>query len=106
VPRWFPKVFPDGWRSCRRPPGYIPAPPQGLRPSKLLLDLSSRKATARTTIASSGNVVKAHFDVTKPTDDDVPRPRDLSMRLVGDDKLEYSNGEKFNLVSDENEICS
>jgi hypothetical protein len=52
------------------------------------------------------NVVKAHFDVTKASDEDVPPPRDLSLRLVGDDKLEYSNGEKFNLVSDENGLCA
>jgi hypothetical protein len=42
----------------------------------------------------------------KASDEDLPPPRDFSLQLVGDDKLEYSNGEKFKLVSDENGLCS
>ena len=32
---------------------------------------------------TSSNVVKAHFDVTKPSDDGVPRPWDLTLRTRG-----------------------
>jgi hypothetical protein len=54
---------------------------------------------------TSSNVVKAHFNITKSTDNDLPRPREVSLRLIGEDKLECGNGEKFSLVSDENGIC-
>jgi hypothetical protein len=41
----------------------------------------------------------------KTSDEDLPPPRDFSLRLVADDKLEYGAGEKFKLVSDENGLC-
>jgi hypothetical protein len=55
---------------------------------------------------TASNIVKAHFDVAKSTDDDLPLPRDLNLRLGGDNQLEYSNGEKLSPVSDEKGLCS
>jgi hypothetical protein len=55
--------------------------------------------------ASTADVVKVHFDITKASDEDLPPPRDLSVRVIGDDKLAYSNGEKFTLVGDDTGFC-
>jgi hypothetical protein len=67
-----------------------------------------RKATfagSWSVTASAADVVGVHFEIATASDEDLPPPRDLSLRVIGDDKLAYSNGEKFNLVSDENGFC-
>jgi hypothetical protein len=67
-----------------------------------------RKATfagSWSVTASAADVVGVHFEIATASDEDLPPPRDLSLRVIGDDKLAYSNGDKFNLVSDENGFC-
>jgi hypothetical protein len=55
---------------------------------------------------SGDNVAKIHFEVTEASDPDAARPEDLNLRLIGDDKLEYSNGGKLKLQSrGSTELC-
>jgi hypothetical protein len=49
--------------------------------------------------STDDNVAKIHLEVTEASDPDAPKPKDLSWRLIGDAKLEYSNGGKLKLQS-------
>jgi len=65
--------------------------------------LGSWKATAGS--ATKDNVVKIHFDFVKATDADLPSPSDLSLRLTGEGKLVYNDGDKFSAISGDTNIC-
>jgi hypothetical protein len=52
------------------------------------------------------NAVKIHLEVTEASDPDAPHPKDLSLRLIDDAKLEYSNGDKLKLqIRGSNGLC-